>query len=226
MKNLLIFCISTFPFLTIGQTISHIGVMGGLDFTYRVLNNKYYNNEIGKLNYRFGVNYDLKISKRFWLETGLRFSSLGYNTKKKFLMYGGEYDVNTGIWSPDPSLPHEFQIGNDYFFLEIPINLKYQLGKNKWNPFLLIGISPNIYLTTKTTEITELYTKSYTDRSPLIKNITYSVNIGFGFDYSLSEKYQLFVQPSFRYHFTKLNNGYKAEYLYSYGIELGVKKKL
>jgi hypothetical protein len=240
MKKSIVFICLVFPFVLIGQIQSSISGLAGMDYTYRLLRNSSttpivkdiftdrQKEESGTFNYRIGINYNRRLSEKLWLETGLRLSSIGYNGPRRTgLIWGSELNPTTGVFTPDPTLPHQIQFNYDYIFLEIPVGIRYLLAsKNKWKPYFIIGLSPNVYLTTRTHTITDIYNKKDFYASSEIKKITFSANIGFGFDYNLSEKYQIFAQPSFRYHFTNLSDGPIKEYLYNAGVELGFRKNL
>lgn len=226
MKNILLASFSILAYLSIGQTSSSIGIMGSLDYTYRYIDTKLYSKESGKLNYRLGINYDRKISNRCWIEVGVRYASVGYKIDEKNIKWGSEYDTLKGMWIPNPDLPHKLTSYIDYLFIEIPVCLRYQLSKSKWNPYFIAGISPDFYINTKVKNVTELYTTNNTEKTYFFKKLNFSAIVGFGFDYAITQNCEVFGQPSFRYYFTNIQNQPIEEYLYSFGIELGVRKNL
>ncbi|HMG15429.1 MAG TPA: outer membrane beta-barrel protein [Saprospiraceae bacterium] len=210
--------------MALSQIKSSIAIMGGMDYTYRFLKNPNFDNKLGTYNYSTGLNFERQISKNYWLQIGLRYSSLGHQIIIKGLKWGTEHD-GMGGYKYDPTLNHSFQTITNYTFLEIPIGIKYIFNKNSiWIPYILAALSTNIYLSTITREITDFTDKTETERSPQIHRISLSTNLGFGIDYSIGKNFSLFAQSLFCYHFTKLVAGPNGEYLYSYGIELGVKK--
>jgi hypothetical protein len=211
------------PILAIGQIKSSIALMGGMDYTYRFLNNPPLDFELGTYNLTSGLNVERQFSKNYWVQIGVRYSTLGTQIKHVNLTWPSEYEGGGG-YKFDPTLPHKLQLIINHSFIELPIGLKYAFDKkSKLTPYLLTSFSPNIYLSTKTTQITEFTTKIFTEKSPQIHKITLSINIGFGTDYSIGKNYMLFAQSSFHYHFTKLTDGPIGEYLYSYGMELGIR---
>jgi hypothetical protein len=226
-KIVLIITIALTPLILLAQSKSSVSGLIGLEYSNRILKNPAFSGETGKANYRFGFNYNRKIAEKTWLEGGLRFSSIGYNGEKKTgLTYGSEFNPTTGVFTPDPTLPHQIQFIYDYLFLEVPIGIRRELTQNKMKTYFAVGISPNVYLKTKIKTITELGTENKAGDPYGIQKMTFSANIGFGFEYIVNEQYQAFAQPSFRYHFTSIGKGPIKEYLYNFGLEIGVRKNL
>jgi hypothetical protein len=217
-----------FPIFLSGQTKASIGGMIGVDYTYRVIKSfPIFDAETPKIGYRIGGNYHRKLTGKVWLESGLRLAFQGYNGPKlKNRTWGSEFNPTTGVYTRDPSLPHEVQNIYDYLFLEIPIGIRYELAEKKLKKYIAFSLSPNVYLTTKVKTITDLFTKEDFQQTYGVNKVTVSANIGFGFEYSINDRFQAFAQPSFRFHFTKFGNGLVGEYLYNGGVELGFRKNL
>jgi Outer membrane protein beta-barrel domain len=227
MKKSILLMAFLFPLMLIAQIKSSISGIMGIDYTNRVLNNPAFKDETGKLNYRVGANYNRKITEKIWLEMGLRAAFQGYNgLKLKNLTWASELNPTTGVFTRDPTLPHEVQLINNYLFLEMPIGIRYEFKQPKLKTYVAVGLSPNIYLTTHVKTITDLGSDNKFQQTEGINKVTFSANIGFGFDYALNDTYQAFAQPSFRYHFTSFSAGPIKEYLYNFGLELGIRKNL
>ena len=227
------------PFLGVSQINSSIDFLAGLDYSYRnlstssddalvlgILENREVG-ESGKINWRFGVNYNRNLTSKLFFKTGLRLASVGFAGEKKTdLRWGSE--LIGGGFELDPDLPREVQNINDYWFLEIPIGIRYEICQKKLTPFIELGVSPSIYLTTRVATKTDIG-----DSSTFDKNNQDSFNqfhlVGFismGLNYNLKETIQIFGQPIFRYHLTELVDAPIEEHLYVAGIEIGVRKKI
>lgn len=238
MKTYLLTLVLISPILLFAQTSSTIDIIGGIDYSFRILH--YSGNDLtsqaalntregekGKINFRIGANYNLKLTERFWLKTGMRLASIGYKGRKKEgLRWGSEYDPVTGTWTPDPSLPHEIQFIYNFWFIELPINGRLEFGTGKWIPFVEAGISPNVYLRTKTKQITEFGKSVNFDRTTGINTLNLSTNISFGLNYLMNEKMILFFQPTFRYHLSSLSDSPIKEHLYNFGLESGLRFRI
>ena len=228
------------PIVGFSQINQSIDFVGGIDYSYRNLTtssddetiqerlDNLDEKESGKLNWRIGFNYNRKIAKQWFLRTGLRLASVGFKGEKRTdLRWAGEHD-GMGGWIPNPSLIHEIQFVNDYWFAEIPIAGRFELNEKKLTSFFELGIAPSIYLTTRTQEITDLgtTTKFSNNNTPELEKVHLVGFIAFGLNYSINDKFQFFGQPTFRYHTTRLIEGQIEEHLLNYGIELGIRRKI
>ncbi|GAB1397823.1 hypothetical protein MASR1M65_26030 [Saprospiraceae bacterium] len=198
--------------------------MAGPDITFRYIDGDLYKDEIGKFNYRFGLNYTFQISNRIVLEVGARYASIGYQTAKMDIQWGSEHNGNGG-YEPDPNLPHNFRNSSDYRFIEFPLSAKYILKKGKFTPYIAAGISPNVYLNTRSVTIIEAKTEISVSKTHNINKLNLSAHAGFGIDYQLNKSLEIYMQPSFRYYLKSISSGPIKEYLYSAGIELGIRKQ-
>lgn len=240
MKKVLSFLVFVFPSLAFSQTNSSIDLIAGLEYSYRslstsskeeivvgMLENRN-DKESGKLNWRVGFNYNRRLSNKFHLKTGIRLASVGYEGEKKTgLRYASEF-VTPELWVPDPSLPHEVQFIYDYWFAEIPIIGRFEFADRKVAPFLEFGIAPSVYVTTRTKTVTDLGTDVSFDDGVDAFNFNRFHLVGIfsvGVNFTVSEKMQLFGQPTFRYHLTQLADAAIEEHLFNYGLEIGVRRK-
>lgn len=233
----LILIIPIFGFSQINQAIDFIS---GIEYSYRnlttsseeeivveIMENRD-DKESGRFNWRFGFNYNLRLSNKIFLKTGLRLASVGYKGKKKTgLRWGSEHD-GMGGWIPDPNLPHEIQLVYDYWFTEIPIAGRFEINQKKLTPFFELGISPSIYMTTRIKSITDIGADSEFQNGDVQNFNKFHVVgfISFGLNYALNDKFQIFGQPTFRYHITKLVDAPINEHLFNYGVEIGIRKKI
>ncbi|MEM8907191.1 MAG: hypothetical protein AAGD05_05030 [Bacteroidota bacterium] len=237
MKTNLVLLLFLFPMLSWSQNKSSIDFIGGLEYSNRTLNVDDFNPGpgfdvlgSGKLNFRLGFNYNHRLAGKIHLKTGLRLASVGYrNQRLEDLRWGSEFNSN-GEWEPDPTLPRELQLSVDYWFLEIPIVGRFEFNNKKFSPFIELGCSPHIYLTTRLTEKTNLATDTqFRNTAPIAQLNTFNLaaSISMGFNYRFSPQWQLFSQPIFRYHLlnTSKRDGIN-EHLYNVGLEFGIRRKL
>ena len=240
MKIKTIIFILALPYFVSAQTNSSIDFITGFEFSYRdlivegdgdILNTiiEVRKKETVKSNWRIGFNYNRKITNKFHLKSGLRLASVGYKGGKiTGLVWGSEIDpAMGGTGMPDPSLPHEVQFVYNYWFIEVPIIGRYEFEGNKIRPFIEAGISPSIYISSRTTQITDIGRESSFGRQKAssFTNLHWVANISFGINYTLNEKMQFFGQPVYRYHLTKLVDAPIKEYLYNFGLEIGLRKR-
>lgn len=240
MGKVISFLILSFPFLAFGQTNSSVDFVTGMEYSYRglstsskdeivigIMENRN-DKETGKLNWRAGFNYNRRLSNRFHLKTGIRLASVGYEGEKKTgLRYASEF-VTPELWVPDPSLPHEVQFIYDYWFVEIPLVGRFECTNKKIAPFLELGIAPAVYVTTRTKIVTDLGTDvSFNNGVDAFDFYRFHLVgiFSIGVSFSVSERMQLFGQPTLRYHLTQLVDAPIEEHLFNYGIEIGARRK-
>lgn len=238
-RALILAFISFTPFWGWSQFNRSIDVMGSLDYGYRTIStdaeeaitklivDKRNEKELPKLNWRIGVNFNQRLSNKFVLKTGLHLANDGYTTKKKDLIYGSEFD-EFGNYTPDPSLPRKSHFVYNYWFAEIPLVGRFELNQKKFAPFVEAGILPSVYLTSRVrTVVDDESSTNFIDETDIGYNrLHLSGNVAIGVNYSPNENIQLFGQPSLRYHFTSLVDAPIKEHLYSFGLELGLRKKI
>lgn len=225
------------PLFGVSQNNS-IDIYGSLDWTYRYLTSgdefggkdspflTVRDDETPELNWALGFNYNRKISRKWYLKTGIRFAVLGYETGIRYLYWPSEYD-DEGNFVDDPDLPSAVKWDFDYFFLEVPILFRYEWNQKTWIPFVEAGISPSIYLTTKQTTFSGgERTQEYGDQTFMHLNRFHMAgNFSLGISRNISTNWQLFGQSVFRYHLTTLADSIIEEYLYSLSWEMGIRRK-
>jgi len=238
--NFLVILILIIPFLGFCQINQSIDFVNGIEYSYRnlatssqdeimrVIVESRDQTETGKLNWQIGFNYNQRLTNRIFLRTGLRLASVGYKGEKNTdLRWPSEHDGNGG-WVADPTLPRESQLIYDYWFVEMPIVGRFEMTKKKLSPFIELGILPSYYMTTRTTQKTDIGTDSQFENGDVhnFNRVHFVGFLSFGMNYSLNDNLQFFGQPAFRYHFTKLADAPIAEYLFNCGIEFGIRNRI
>ena len=107
--------------------------------------------------------------------------------------------------------------------------VRYEFSTKKIAPFFEAGISPNFYLTTRNKVKTNLSENVdyYRENGQGFNKVNFVANFSFGVNYTLTEQLQLAIQPTFRYHLSKIYSDVPVNTrLYNFGLELGLRKKL
>jgi len=222
MKNTIFAILILFPIILSSQINSSIDFIAGIDYNFRTLNTNddsetvakimnYRKDETGRLNWRIGLNYNKKLTTKIFLKSGLRLASVGY----------AMFDSKNSNWL-------EIHSTSDYWYLEIPITGRYEFSNKKLSFFFELGLAPNIYLTTFDKAKTDLdkELKFRRNRNSYFNNLQFVSIVSAGLNYNLTDQLQLFGQPIFRYHLTKLYDAPIEEHLNSYGLEFGIRKKM
>lgn len=232
---LLVLFLPVFTFAQFGSTIDFIG---SLEYSYRHLHlntshlagtstvlEKRENGESAKTNWRFGFNYNQRLANKFYLKTGIRWASMGYKGRKLDAIWASQHD-GMGGFTPLPNGINETQFIWDYWFLEIPLVGRYEFASGRWTPFVEMGVSPSIYLTTRRNFVTNLGEEVALLKENNFNPLHLVGSISAGINYTLSDEWQLFGQPIFRYHLTPIEDTPIQQRLYSYGLEMGIRRKL
>lgn len=231
MKTEAILIVFFLPLFGYSQTNS-IDLIGSLDLTYRALITQEFigdniieerQDEVPKLNWRAGFNFNQQLFEKWFLKTGLRLASVGYRSAKKELRFGDQHDGSGGF---DETSTRIQQLTIDYLFLEIPLMLRYEWQREKWAPFVEGGVSTSYYLVTRlTTSIDNDDTTRLDNQSDAAIPIYFVANASFGMNYNISEQWQAFGQSIFRFHLNPISKEVIKEYLYGLGLEMGVRRK-
>lgn len=233
----------TSSFCLSAQSNSSVNIIAGVDYTYRHIRGtnpisetlkQTRNSEKGNVNWRFGLDYNHRLSSRFFLKTGVRLMSLGHHEEINFsnLRWGLQHDGNGGYNSTIPSGEDfgDHKISNDYWFLELPLVVRYEFSNKKFTPYVEAGLAPAYFLVhrrvSKLGTEREVTMSRAEDTEIPVQRIQLESIVAFGFNYNIKESIQLFGQPTFRYHLTKMWTTDLKEHLWSAGLEVGVRKWL
>lgn len=177
--------------------------------------------EIPKFGYTTGLNIAKSINKKITLETGLLYSDKGERTKK----YSEVWLTSSG--QPDPALPTAMTFIYHYIYLDIPIKANYYFLTQKAKFYLTAGISPNVFLSQKTTSILEYSDghntkKNSSGNSSGFSRINLTVIAGLGFSYDFTNKLYFKIEPTYRRSITSIIDAPIKGYLYSVGLNTGI----
>ena len=230
MKNLLLVIMLCLPLFLFSQSqLEFVGSLNvsGSAYGWDGIAGNIRNSDKAKLNHHFNISYNHALQEKLWLKIGLGFSSMGYKTEKIELIFGNQID---SMGNFDPNIPGEFesaQFKYNYHFLEIPIALRYEFSQKKLKPFLELGISTQYYLQSVYKSFLDGQKRSKEKiREENISQIQFAPTVAFGFSYAFNEKWELLVQPNFRYNLTKKFNVTSYQHLWSGGLALGARMAL
>jgi hypothetical protein len=232
MKNLILFCFLTYPFLVFSQSRSSIDYVISPDFTYRIqqyegtdfvktvkeLNDK---NDLAKIGGHFGIGYNQKLTSKLWLKLGFQISNMGYRRAKQIAMWGN--NNNNGVFDTTATLSNSIESSYNFNLIHLPIVLRYQFSERKFSPYFEIGVVPSYLIEGYLNFVNN--GQSVKSDLPINGNFAALLHWGFGANYQLNEKWQLYFQPTIRYQLTTHSAPIK-EHLYTIGIELGARMSL
>jgi hypothetical protein len=189
--------------------------------------------EIPKFGYTVGFDFFLHI-KNFGFESGLEFSDMGEQTKKREL-----------IWAqPDPSLPTKVSSVYHYHYLAIPlkkdfmfarinkVSLKFMKrilrGKIPTSDFGLIasiGISTTIFINQKAVtqfEYSDGHTSKIHGSQQGLSRVNFAALGGLGIDYQFTTRLRIKLELVYRQSVTPIASAPIKEYPFSVGSVLEI----
>lgn len=228
MKAIIYIIIYCIPFLLFAQHKSSIDLVSGAGYAFRDFENPSYKKETGVTNYLFGVNYNQRIAAKIFLKTGLHLITAGYKRKFNSANLIFEEDL-----LPGSDVIKEFDkllLKQQHFFLEIPLNARYEFAKKKFQPYVEAGVIPSLYLSTRYIQKVDDNRTTQSKKIEYFRTVNLVANVAFGLNYDLKNGNVLFFQPTIRYFLTEsakasINNRY-PEHLYNFMLETGLRFNL
>jgi hypothetical protein len=192
IKILYIFCIFFLPINSYSQIQTTIDIVGSYDFVNTVFYNFgfFVEGRGNRTGHRFGINYNFRVSDNIMFKTGLRYSKQGHRS---------------GFFVVDIDTPEHFIILKEYtdeYYIEIPVEFRYELGNGKLGSYMEFGISPHYYIEGKFSTSYTVNNTSTNYEIPYLEDrrIRIAYVVGFGLNYRVFKTTQFFIQPTFRYY--------------------------
>ncbi len=188
------------------------------------------NTKSGEVNMSYGISASYAVSDRFKIRTGINQVKLGYSTND--IVVYNNVQVNTD----NPLLRNiklneeaeglsfisisEFNfaqvpgvltsqldatIDQKFGFLEIPLELQYDVLDNKLGISLIGGVSA-LFLNNNEVYSVQNGKNTLLGKATNINKMSYSANLGLGLNYKISNKFNLNLEPIFKYQMNTFNN--------------------
>jgi hypothetical protein len=213
-----------------------IGVSVSPDMCYRTLKNTdgsstasmiidlRNENEQPKLGYSTGVALCYNFSNHWGIETGLQYSTKGEAFVNDNLTFGSSIPYYGFYSNPLKPAPTKVTFIYNYNYLDIPLRVIFSAGKGKVRFVASAGITTNLLLNATQTSIVkyeEADTERKTQDQPTdYKSLNVSPTLSAGIDWSLSTKFNVRVEPVFRYGLLKIVDAPITSYLWSGGLSI------
>jgi len=199
-------------------------------------NNELNANEEALMSYAGGLNIDLKISKRWGLQSGMYYSRIG-QVNNDALVYSIDskgdilYAIQTSTGNINitiDKIPDRVRIVYDdkdsivdntglasveqnFDLLEIPFLLKYKMLDKRFSINLTGGLSP-AYLVRNITYLKVDGERINVGDSPNLNSLLVNTSIGLGLEYKAFKKLSFSLEPTFKYSLSPLNNSSNFHY--------------
>ena len=159
-------------------------------------------NAEGVFTYTAGTSVIVEKNKKLHWSFGLRFVDQAIKNGNDDLRWGSQHDGSGGF---DPNAPigslTGFEITNHYYFLQIPLGVKYYFLDGKVKLFIQPNLAPAFYLTNRN-KITRKY-NDRPDESNVEKNndtdlrtVNFFGELGIGLEVPVSKTVNILFRPT------------------------------
>ena len=188
------------------------------------------NKKKGKINMSYGLGVGYAINKKLTLRTGINKVSLGFDTEDVAVntnseAVGGTRGMKNINLSPAAAslniassesfsiaqIPSSFSslynssLNQRLGYLEVPLELSYKISDKKMKIDVIAGMSTfflnenDIYTETNGVE-------THIGEANNLNKMSYSTNIGLGFNYNISKAFNFNFEPTFKYQLNAFSN--------------------
>ncbi|MDO7172200.1 hypothetical protein [Mariniflexile sp. AS56] len=189
------------------------------------------NSKTGEVNMSYGVSASYVINNKLKLRSGVNKVNLGYNTNNVVLYQAvgissstraiPNINASTTNASADnvsvisgetfAGRPESFATTNSSInqalgYIEVPLEIQYALVSRKLGVNVIGGFSSFFLSDNKIYSESETGQSTYLGEANNINNVSYSANFGVGFNYQVSKKIDLNLEPMFKYQINTFNN--------------------
>jgi len=189
------------------------------------------NSKSGDINMSFGVSGSYAINQKLSVRSGINKVKLGYNTNDVIVYNnvggsggGGLLRSNIELTESAQNLlfisANEFNFAqvpgflNDFIessidqklgFIEIPLELEYKISDKKMGINIIGGFSALFLNENEVYSVLDGNT-TLLGKATNINNTSFSANFGLGFDFKISNKFNLNLEPVFKYQLNTFKN--------------------
>ncbi|MFI0429772.1 hypothetical protein [Mariniflexile sp. HMF6888] len=188
------------------------------------------NSKTGEVNMSYGISASYVVSDKIKVRSGINKVNLGYNTNNVIVYQSlgvssstrdlQNVNASTSNASDNVSLisgetlnakPETFATTNTSInqalgYIEVPLEIQYALVNNKLGINVIGGFSSFFLSDNKIFSEAEGGTRTFLGEASNINKVSYSANFGVGFNYQVSKKIDLNLEPMFKYQINTFNN--------------------
>lgn len=183
------------------------------------------NDKSGQINMSYGIAASYSISNKLSVRSGINKVNVGYNTNDVIIYNGLEtsfggagraietinYNENaqaitvvTAANLPFSQVPDvvnnavDASLDQNLGFVEVPLELAYKISDKKLGISVIGGMSA-LFLSDNEVSSTLNGNRTLLGEANNVRNTSFSANFGLGMDYKLSEKFNINLEPVFKY---------------------------
>jgi hypothetical protein len=186
------------------------------------------NTTTSEIKFSYGLYLSYEITNNWSIRLGVEKTNLNYQTKDAIINTSNYQNINyinsisnASIYSQSNN-SSTMTIVQELEYTDIPLEVKYKFIHNKIGVGVIAGLS---YLSLTKNNVSVKPQNAGVIMVGEIKDLSnksFSVNFGLGFDYQLSEKLKLNIEPIVKYHLIDYLNASQNYKPYSIGIQTGL----
>lgn len=200
------------------------------------------NSQSGNVNLSYGIGVDYAINEKLSVRSGVNNVNLSYATGDvqiasapiafalENIDYGSGRGAVTTVFDKGSPLPGgdgtfgsiipkstggNAELSQQLQYYEVPLELKYALVSNKFGINVIGGMS-TLLLSNNEIIVNDGDFRTVLGEANNLNSISFTSNIGLGFNYQLSEKFRFNIEPMFKYQlnpYTDSNVDFRPYYL-------------
>jgi hypothetical protein len=205
--------------------------ISGFSKNKSLLDNRLNNNPTSSdVTFSYGAYFCYQGTANFSLRIGLGITNLNLTTNNTPINTQNYSNIS---YSPGISNSYIYNQSNnseymkivqEISYVEIPLEAKYRLIHHEFGINAIMGVNYLFLNNNEVSAITDNGSKFKIGKTTDLLDRTLGINIGLGFDYNLTKKIKLNVEPMFKYHFKNSQNNDETK-LFSLNILTGVQIK-
>lgn len=204
------------------------------------------NNKDGQVNMSYGIQIAYAVNKKIKIRSGINKVDLSYNTEGvgfgpsivgrelqsvSYNTIADEIEISD-YKSPNPA---SLDVNGDFInkkqnigflnqrlnYIEVPLEIEYALVSKRFAVQMIGGLS-TLFLSDNEISVQSGGLESSIGTANNLNSVSFSGNIGLGLDYNLSKRFQINIEPIFKYQidaFSKNDGNFKPYY---FGVYTGV----
>ena len=201
------------------------------------------NNSQGEVDLSYGLNVGYQLTEKIKIRTGINRVNLNYTTNDLFVLPGADIASLSNVNSADgviasvvtsqqlDAIVDSQQFGRQEAiasdlrqsigFIEFPLEVEYRLLDKKFG-INIIGGASTFLLNDNSLDIINNQGTTSIGEANNINDLSFSTNLALGFDYMLSNRFLLNLEPTFKYQLNTFESGTTEFQPYFLGIYTGL----
>ncbi len=209
------------------------------------------NSKQGQVNLSYGIQVAYSINKNLSVRSGVSKVDVAYNTEDvgfgipsvasgvagnnsatniQSIIVSDYQDISNNL-SPGPrDINDEILVksqnpgllNHSIGYIEVPLELKYSLTDSKIGIHMIGGVSTLFLEDDEVSIIVGNFKNQNVVREETVNDISFTGNIGIGFDYKLSDQFQINMEPIFKYQFNGFKDSAENFRPYYFGVYTGI----